>query len=254
MTVENITLGPQGLASTRSGDGRQTLVLVHGWTCRRGDWQALLDAPPPGVQLLAIDLPGHGDSVAVSPGQWRVEALAECLVAALADIEAPILVGHSMGGAVALEAARRMPVRGVVLVDTFVIPYGDLDEAGARAIEQPFHDDFIAAIRQLVRDTAGPAMAEADKTGLAQRMAATPVAAMLPLWGDLLRWSPEPAFAALRCPIHAINGDLIGDAARARCAGRVDDWPMPGCGHFPQLEQPAVFRQRLMSVLAELAR
>lgn len=250
MNDQSILFGTPVLASSKAGQGPQPVVLVHGWTCRRHDWQALLDAPPPGTRLLAIDLPGHGDSRDVTPSGWTVTGLAEALVAALAGLDAaPILVGHSMGGAVVMEAARQMAVRGIVLVDTFVIPYGDLDEASARSIEQPFHDDFAAAIDNLVLHNAGPSMSASDRQALASRMASAPPAAMLPLWADLLRWSPEAAFAELDCPIHAINGDLIGDAARARCAGRVTEWHMPGTWHFPQLEQPAAFRAMFERVL-----
>tara|TARA_Y100001934_G_C12373433_1_gene787758 strand:- start:2394 stop:3152 length:759 start_codon:yes stop_codon:yes gene_type:complete len=252
MKEQIVSLGEQGLSATRAGQGEQTVVLVHGWTCRRSHWQALLTTPPEGLNLLAVDLPGHGDSRPVSLDAWTVAGQAQALVEALADIENPVLVGHSMGGAVVLEAARQMSVKGVVLVDTFVIPYGDVDEDTARQIEQPFHDNFPAAIDNLVQNNAGPSMPEADKTVLAEEMAAASIEAMLPLWADLLRWSPDTAFAELACPIHAINGDLIGEVARARCQGHVQEWHQAGTWHFPQLEQPDRFREHLLRVLRNL--
>ena len=235
-------MGPGALKAYRAGEGAQTVVLVHGWCCRAWQWASLLEAPPEGVTLLAPDLPGHGESRDIRLDNWTVTGQAEALVAALEGVDNPLLVGHSMGGAVVLEAARRMAVRGVILVDTFVIPYGDLDEETARQIEQPFQADFAAAMQNLVETNVGPDMSSADKQALADGMAASPTDAMLPLWSDLLRWSPEPAFAELRCPIHAINGDLIGDLAKARCQDHVVEWHQAGTGHFPQLEQPARFR------------
>ena len=80
-------------------------------------------------------------------------------------------------------------------------------------------------------------------------MAAARQEAMLPLWSDLLRWSPEAAFSDIQCPIHAINGDLVGDVARARCAPRVTEWLQPGTWHFPQMEQPDIFAHTLAKVL-----
>ncbi|MCG8391458.1 MAG: alpha/beta hydrolase [Pseudomonadales bacterium] len=252
METQNGLLGERKLAATRVGQGDQTVVLVHGWTCRRSHWQSLLSCPVEGFSLLAVDLPGHGDSRAIPLDAWTVAGQAQALVEALEGVDNPVLAGHSMGGAVVLEAARRMAVKAVLLVDTFVIPYGDLDEDSARQVEQPFHDDFPAAIDNLVQNNAGPSMAEADKAALAEDMAAAPVEAMLPLWGDLLRWSPDAAFAELSCPIHAINGDLIGEVARARCAGRVSEWHQPGTWHFPQMEQPEVFRALFCRVMEAL--
>ena len=94
------------LPATESGKGPQPVVLVHGWTCNRRHWQSLLDSPPQGTRLIAVDLPGHGEAQELPLSSWTVKAQAQALVSALADIDNPVLVGHSMGGAVVLEAAR----------------------------------------------------------------------------------------------------------------------------------------------------
>ena len=242
----------QTLPATRSGDGPLTVVLIHGWTCRRSHWQALLASPPRGTTLLAIDLPGHGDAQDVTVPNWTVATLAQTLDDALKEVSHPVVVGHSMGGAVALELARRKAVQGVVLVDTFVIPYGDLDEDGAKEIESGFYDDFPAAIDTLVANNAGPDLPADQKAALARDMASSPAQYMLPLWSDLLRWSPEAAFHDVDCPIQAINGDLVGDVARARCDGHVTEWRQPGTWHFPQMEQPAIFADLLNKALLQL--
>ena len=241
----------QSLPVTSAGDGAQPVVLIHGWTCQRRHWQALLANPPADVTLLAVDLPGHGDARDVTVSPWSVAALAEALAEALGEVENPLLVGHSMGGAVAMELARRKAVKGVVLVDTFVIPYGDLDEDGAKGIEGAFYADFPAAIANLVANNAGPDLPAEQKGALEADMASAPPEAMLPLWSDLLRWSPEAAFSEVSCPVHAINGDLVGDVAKARCAGRVTEWHQPGTWHFPQMEQPEVFANLIGKVLTQ---
>ena len=241
----------QSLPVTSAGDGAQPVVLIHGWTCQRRHWQALLANPPADVTLLAVDLPGHGDARDVTVSPWSVAALAEALAEALGEVENPLLVGHSMGGAVAMELARRKAVKGVLLVDTFVIPYGDLDEDGAKGIEGAFYADFPAAIANLVANNAGPDLPAEQKAALEADMASAPPEAMLPLWSDLLRWSPEAAFSEVSCPVHAINGDLVGDVAKARCAGRVTEWHQPGTWHFPQMEQPEVFANLIGKVLTQ---
>ncbi len=252
MTETTITLSDgRQLRASETGSGDHLVVLLHGWTCRRQHWAGFLGAEGRRYHCLAPDLPGHGES-AETAGDGTVAGLAADvaeLVAARAPARA-VLVGHSMGGAVAMEAAARLrDVAAVVLVDTFVIPYGDLAEADAAAIERGFQEDFGSALDRLVDTNAASVMRRGAKDALADGMKETDPERMLPLWSDLLRWDPEPAFQALEAPILAINGDLIPDASYRRCAGRVDEQRLPGAGHFPQLEMPEAFNRALDDIL-----
>ena len=241
-------------ATEKNGAGDTLVVLVHGWCCRRSDWHAYLESAPETVSFLAPDLPGHGDSAA-TPGTWTVAGMARD-IADLVRARRPgqvVLVGHSMGGAVALEAAALLEsVAAVVFVDTFIIPYGDLSEDDAAGIERGFHEDFPAAVGRLVDANTSDAMPEHRKQALGGQMASAPADKMLPLWGDLLRWNPEPAFAAVTAPLFAINGEMIPEAARQRCAGRVAETVLASPGHFPQWEQPDAFSQALTKQLEAL--
>lgn len=239
------------LGVTATGAGEVPIILIHGWACVRRHWQSLLADAPDNARLLAVDLPGHGDSRDAKAQDWTVREMADVVAEVARQVSGqPVLVGHSMGGAVIMEAARQLDtLAGLVLVDTFVIPYGDLDEGAARTIETPFQDDFVAAIDNLVEKNAGDALGNTGKVALKTDMAGARMDAMLPLWSDLLRWSPESAFTEISCPIHAINGDLIPEVAKERCRGRVREWHMPGAGHFPQLEMPRAFNRLFGEVL-----
>ena len=240
------------LATTQTGSTPAQAVLVHGWTCRRSDWDPTLAALGEDFTLASIDLPGHGDSADQAIPRWQITDLGDVLADAVTTLtDAPVtLVGHSMGGAVALEAARKLDqLNGVVLVDTFVIPYGDLSEEQARETETPFIEDFPAAIGGLVDNFTAAGLDPAIKQRMKSEMSSANPAWMLPLWADLLRWNPEPAFADIDVPIHAINGDMIPEPARARCEGRVTEWRLDGAGHFPQAEMPERFQQTLAEVL-----
>lgn len=237
------------------GAGDRTLLFIHGWTCRRAHWDRQLADLSRDHGVAALDLSGHGGSAHAGRSDWTVEGLCGDVLAAIDVLDAGevVLVGHSMGGAVALEAGARKPEQaGVILVDTFVLPYGDLSEDDARGIEAPFHNDFTAAIADLVNQTAGSAMSEETRERLIQDMAQADPAWALPLWHNLLRWTPATAFEAIHAPIHAINGDLIPGHARQRCAPHVTEWHMPGAGHFPQMEQPETFNATLLRALNAL--
>jgi pimeloyl-ACP methyl ester carboxylesterase len=244
------------LACDCGGQGGPPLLFIHGWTCRRSHWQPQLAFFRERHRVAAPDLPGHGDSDTGNRQCWSVAAFGLDIAAAAKALAAErlILIGHSMGGAVALEAARLLKeqVAAVVLVDTFVIDYGGLSTDAIQAIVAPFEADFASAIAALVEQTATAATPTVLKERLIREMSAADPAWALPVWRDLLAWDPGPAFEELRVPIHAVNGALIPDSARERCAPFVREAVIPGAGHFLQMEDPAGFNRVLAGVLARV--
>ena len=101
-----------------SGDEPFSVLALHGWRRDLHDFQALFAGGLPGnVSGLAVDLPGFGAS-APPESAWGSAEYAEAL-AGLLDrmVERPVLLGHSLGGRVALQFAARYPDRvgGLVL-------------------------------------------------------------------------------------------------------------------------------------------
>jgi pimeloyl-ACP methyl ester carboxylesterase len=101
-------------------DGRPPLVLLHGLTFDRRMWRPALtelEAIDPGRRVLAFDLPGHGDSP--DSTSYTIEALVESIHAAVieAELEAPVMVGHSAAAGTATVYAARHPSRGVISVE-----------------------------------------------------------------------------------------------------------------------------------------
>lgn len=113
-----------------------TLVFVHGWLLSQCYWQPVIDRLSSDFQCLSYDLRGFGQSnrqlearsltpqhpSSASPHPYSLEAYAEDLGALLTALElsAPVwLVGHSLGGSVALWAAKLFPqqVQGVICVN-----------------------------------------------------------------------------------------------------------------------------------------
>lgn len=245
------------LAVEPSAPTEEAVMFLHGWSCRASDWLSTLDALEGRWPALVPDLPGHGDSREVDWDDWTIAGLGRlvCALARAKGIRRLHLVGHSMGGAVALEAARawlaeRGELGAVVLVDTFGLPYGDMDEATIESIEKPFQGDFVAAMHHLVDATTAASLPEETRRWVRERMASADPDKMLPLWADLLRWTPEAAFAELPGPILAINGEQIPEPAQQRCAGRVQAKVLPGTHHFPQFEDPQAFVDALGEALA----
>ncbi|MCZ7539761.1 MAG: alpha/beta hydrolase [Anaerolineae bacterium] len=107
-------------SSQAQGAGRwPPLLLVHGAGGSRLDWPAALRRLP-GARVLTLDLPGHGRST--GPGRATVAGYAQDVRLFLdrLGLERAILVGHSMGGAIAQQVALSDPGRiaGLVLIAT----------------------------------------------------------------------------------------------------------------------------------------
>ena len=136
----------------RAGRGAPPLVFVHGFACRLEDWRAQLHHFEKNHAVVACDLRGHGET----PGRPHECTIAHYGgdVAALVnhlELNGCILVGHSMGTRVVLEANRLVPERiaGIVLVDGSRSGTGDPDaaEASARAtIEKAGYPAFAGKL------------------------------------------------------------------------------------------------------------
>jgi dienelactone hydrolase len=86
-----------------------------------------------GFYVLAVDGPGFGKSKALEPDAYRLDALVELLHEQLIELDRPVLIGHSWGGAVAVRYAGAHPkdVRALVLLDSGHLDYVDLEEKRA---------------------------------------------------------------------------------------------------------------------------
>lgn len=248
-----------GIAMTCDCCGQEAeplLFFVHGWTCRRAYWQPQLAHFCKTYRAVAPDLPGHGETAGQGRSQWSVAAFGQDVAACAKALGAgrAVLIGHSMGGAVVLEAARLLKdtAAAVVLADTFVIDYGGLDAETIRQIAAPFETDFAGAIAGLVEQTSTPATPQSLKDRLVREMSAADPSWALPVWHDLLSWNPTPAFEELEIPVYAINGALVPESARRRCAPYVRETILAGAGHFLQMEDPGGFNRALEQILAGL--
>lgn len=98
-----------------------TLVFLHGAGGSARHWREVIDRLPRTTPVIAVDLPGHGDSPGPVPGtiDAATQLVADC-VAALGVAGPIVVVAHSIGGLIALTWALRQPgqVTGLVLVAT----------------------------------------------------------------------------------------------------------------------------------------
>ncbi|MGH9044772.1 MAG: alpha/beta fold hydrolase [Acidimicrobiales bacterium] len=114
-----------------SGEGPSTLVMLHGWTRTSLVWQSTLETCPEGWRGIAPDLAVRSDPPG---GGYNIASLVKRTLALLAALRTGplLLAGHSMGGAVAIEVARKgADVESLVLVGTGTRPPGHHRGSGA---------------------------------------------------------------------------------------------------------------------------
>lgn len=109
------------LNTVRRGSG-DPIVFIHGLGTAASTWDACATALADRYTTVAIDLPGHGDSPCPEdPDAFSRDAALDDIDAVLADLDGPaVLVGHSLGGYLALAHAATRPnvVRGIVVLNT----------------------------------------------------------------------------------------------------------------------------------------
>jgi pimeloyl-ACP methyl ester carboxylesterase len=106
------------LAHTRTGAG-EPLVLLHGLGSSRRAWDPVMPALAERFDVIAVDLPGFGDSEPLPPEVEPRPAALAAAVAGLLDglgITTPHVAGNSLGGWVALELAGIRPVASLALL------------------------------------------------------------------------------------------------------------------------------------------
>jgi pimeloyl-ACP methyl ester carboxylesterase len=108
--------GPVALAHSLAGAGDPVCVLLHGITLDRHDLRPLADALARNHTVVGVDLRGHGASP--RGAGLEIEDLASdvCMLADDLDLRGAVLVGHSLGGNVAVAAGARAPARFGALV------------------------------------------------------------------------------------------------------------------------------------------
>ena len=243
-----------------AGQGEPTLVLVHGWAFDRHLWDGLVPALAKRQRVLTLDLGGHGES-GRDRARWTMASLGEDVKAVVDAVGAKeiVLVGHSMGGPVVLEAARRMPdrVKGIVLVDTLL----DADQRTPA-------DQVEAMSKQLEADYKGVAthmaneylFAAATPAAVRERVLKQALAMPTPLSIALLRevwlYDPVPALREIKAPVRAVNADKFPtnvEGNRRHMPG-YEAVIVTGSGHYPMIEQPEKFAAALDTALASLRR
>src|SRR5262245_44716418 len=145
------------------GKGDTALIFLHGWCGDRLWWKNQADAFASDYRVVTLDQAGHGES-GKDRKKWSVDGLADDVQTLVKELglKRVILVGHSMGGPIALAAAKRLPgtVIAVIGVDTLHNAEFKWPEEQSKKFLEGFEADFKgtmqAGLKGMLPEKADP--------------------------------------------------------------------------------------------------
>jgi pimeloyl-ACP methyl ester carboxylesterase len=231
------------------------LFLLHGWCCTRTFWRFQVAQLASRFQVVTLDYEGHGQSAPAADASPLTIARFADNVIAIADmlqVEELVLMGHSMGGPVAIEAALGLAGRCkfILGVDTFTDDafYGlrPPDEIEMRV--QKFAAHFEDTLAKMVRNITAPQTDPSIIAEITDVMARSDRQVALAALKSLLEWDIETRWPLLDIPVATINSAILAGSAELDLLG-LELHSMTGVGHFPMLENPGVFNALAMAIL-----
>ena len=245
-------------------DVQQSVLMIHGFAADRLSWTATAPHLYTKHAVWAVDLPGHGKSLPVTPA-LTLEGIADQLTAEflrLADSQPLHLVGHSLGGALSLLLAEKHPQQVASL--TLLAPAG-LGVGQGSGVNSAFMQELyslkdnssaLAALQKIVHDPklvseqlAAMMLQQLDKDGVREALkttanALTDAASLSPILGSvahksMLVWGKQ---------------DNINPCLPAEQLSVPARWhTLDDCGHLPHVEHRVKVNQLIGDFIAEQA-
>jgi pimeloyl-ACP methyl ester carboxylesterase len=237
------------------GKGSEALVLVHGWTCNLDNWRDQLPDFAKRNRVIAIDLPGHGQSDKPQI-TYSMDLFARAVDAVLRDakVKRAVVVGHSMGTPIARQFYRKYAQKtlAIVIVDGPLRPFGDKAMMD-RMISGFRGPNYQEAVGQMLAGLMGPGLSAEARERIKASLLNTPqpvlVSAMEGM-ADPSIWEADK----INVPVLAImaKSPFFGanlEQSYRGIAPNLEFQMWDGVGHFIMMEKPKEFNEAVLAFL-----
>lgn len=259
--VKTVKRDDAEISYTVSGEGKTALVFIHCWSCDNSYWREQIQPFSKKYKVINLDLAGHGLSK-TSRTEFTVDAFAEDVAAVVTNekLNKAILVGHSMGGTVMVEAARLLPdsTLGLVAVDTLFDVQSTVKPEFIPKIMNPFNASYKRTTERFVDnlfiDSTNAELAQwirADMTSAPETIALNSFEHYLKYYSGT---RSVDSFKDFNLPLISINAKRrpTNEAGNKEVVGDYQLVFTDNTGHFPMLEKPVNFNQLLASAIEQI--
>jgi len=242
------------------GSAEPTLVFIHCWACDRSYWRHQLATFSTSHRVIAVDLAGHGES-GTARERWSLDGLAQDVAELVTSLDLPdvVLVGHSMGGPVALLASAQLPgrVRGVACLDTLHNAETRITPEMIAPLLAGYEQDFPGTMTRMVESMFPPGADRAVAQEVIDKSTRTPREPALALLRAFADFDAKRALERAGVPVRCINAaprpPFTPETAVEvnRRHGDFDAVLMHDIGHYLMLERPQELDENLRWVLKD---
>ena len=247
-----------GISFYTEGSGEPALVFIHGWSCDKSYWAGQVKAFSPKYKVITIDLAGHGES-GLERKDYTMQLFGEDVAAVVNELglKKVILIGHSMGGAVVIEAANLLKgkVIGLIGADTFQNLGETFPEEQMLQFLKPFKENFVENTKGFVNSMFPPAADQKLVKKVADDMSSAPPRVALSAMENMFKDDGVDALKKLDVPIISINCDMypVKVEQNRKLVKSFEVKLMKGSGHFVMLDNPELFNELLQDAVKELS-
>jgi pimeloyl-ACP methyl ester carboxylesterase len=235
-----------------SGKGDDALIFVHGWTCNADFWRGQ-SAAFPRTRVIAVDLPGHGQSDKPR-ADYTMDYFARSIEAVLRDarVKRAVLVGHSMGTPIVRQFYRLYPEKtlALVIVDGGLRPFAP--KAQTEQYIAALQTNYKTIAPQMIDGMLMPVKDEKLKGEIRTSMLATPDYVAIKGMSDEKVYEKD----AIRVPVLAVLAkspfwQADTEQFMRSLAPNLEFHMWENVSHFLMMERPQEFNQTLQAFLVK---
>jgi len=253
-----VTNDAVNIVYTDTGTGDTTLLFVHGWAINKEYWNDQVSFFSDRYRVVTVDLPGFGRS-GTNRKDWSVINYGKDLTAVIDSLglRNVVLVGHSMSGAIVLEAAlqNRDKVIRVIGIDNFK-SYGQHMDSASRVELAGIYREMRSNYRNTITQYANQALFS-DSTSAADRKRIlgdfsktdSVIAVNVMETGD--GYAMDSSIRLYNEPVYLVNSDSSPNDTASFISHHIPYrlFTIHATGHYPMIEKPAAFNQLLQDAI-----